>query len=83
LCRSFGKYEKVLPGNMSEEKRVIPSHIVKPDYWESGYPTLQLGARMIEIKQPDAIDKMRNACALARKVLNAAAKLAKVIYIVV
>lgn len=78
LYRDFGKYDKVKLGNVTTVERKIPDHIQKPDYWKTGHPNLQLGARTIEIKKPESIDKMRNACLLARKVLNAAVKQVKV-----
>lgn len=68
-----------MPGDVDYEEREIPDHIVKPDYWASGHPTLELTPRTIEIKSPEAIEKMRKACALARQVLNEAAKVAKVL----
>jgi len=78
FSKNFGKFEKVMPEDVTDVERKIPDHIEKPDYWQTGHPTINYSnPKSIEIKQPAAVAKMRRACELARKVLDAAAAMVK------
>jgi hypothetical protein len=68
----------VEPAKVSKIVREIPEGIVKPDYWRTGHPMVQLEAKVVERKSEEAIRKMRKSCQLAKAVLNAAANKVKV-----
>lgn len=62
----------VRPGRLSP-KRTVPAHIPKPDYAETGIPKgeMQLrGNNTIEVKNAEQIQGMREACRVAREVIN-------------
>ena len=92
LNRDFGKYEVVTLEDKVPKPNVplrpVPSHILKPDYYETGIPTavhlVSKGGITIaqktepEIKTQEQIQKLRDACKLARLVLNAVVRETKV-----
>ncbi|XP_004308462.1 PREDICTED: methionine aminopeptidase 1A-like isoform X2 [Fragaria vesca subsp. vesca] len=58
-------------------KRVVPSHIDLPDWAADGIPKEEPSSdlqRIVEIKTPDQIERMRETCRIAREVLDAAAR---------
>ncbi|EIM87833.1 methionine aminopeptidase [Stereum hirsutum FP-91666 SS1] len=55
-------------------RRIIPEHIKRPDYAESGEPTSEVkGAGRLRILTLEEQEKMRVACRLSREVLDIAA----------
>lgn len=63
-------YSVVKPGNVSPVRRV-PSDILKPDYALTG--RIAHARKSIEIKPDWHVERMRQACAVARRILNKAA----------
>ncbi|XP_015116660.1 methionine aminopeptidase 1D, mitochondrial [Diachasma alloeum] len=63
----FGQYEVVVPWHVSPFKDV-PSSIPKPCYYRSY--SQEIPPPIIEIKNDDQIESMRQSCMLAKKVLN-------------
>ncbi|PRQ57553.1 putative methionyl aminopeptidase [Rosa chinensis] len=58
-------------------KRVVPAHIDLPDWAADGIPKEEPSSdlqRVVEIKTPDQIERMRETCRIAREVLDAAAR---------
>ncbi|XP_047318232.1 methionine aminopeptidase 1A-like [Impatiens glandulifera] len=56
--------------------RVVPAHIDLPDWALDGIPKIEPNSKLqyvIEIKSPDIISRMREACRIGREVLDAAA----------
>jgi len=46
-------------------KRTVPSHIKKPDYADTGYPTSEMKERsshVIKVLNDEEIEKMRTVC---------------------
>ena len=64
---SFGKYDIVEPGNVSE-RRVVPMHIPKPIYAETG--KIQPPPLEPEIKNKNQIECMIHSCLLAKRILK-------------
>ncbi|KAF1876557.1 hypothetical protein Lal_00021271 [Lupinus albus] len=59
-------------------KRIVPAHIDKPDWADGGTPIVEPSSdfqRIVEIKSPDLIQRMRETCHIAREVLDAAARI--------
>ncbi|CAL5398007.1 unnamed protein product [Camellia sinensis] len=59
------------------EKRMVPAHIDQPDWAIDGVPKIELNSNLqhvVEIKTPEQIEKMREACRISREVLDAAAR---------
>ncbi|KAF2315377.1 hypothetical protein GH714_039063 [Hevea brasiliensis] len=57
--------------------RVVPSHIDQPDWAVDGIPKIEPNSelqRVVEIKTPDQIQRMRETCKIAREALDAAAR---------
>lgn len=65
--KSFGKYDVVVPGNVSLQK-TVPDRIPKPVYHESGIPDPQ--RLTVEIKDEGQIQHMRDSCRIAANVLR-------------
>lgn len=58
----------IRPGIISPA-RYIPSHIPKPDYFSSGYPTAEMNSkanRIIETKTKEEIENLRQACLIGK-----------------
>jgi len=78
----FAYTGELQPGLISPRRRV-PSRgwsFPPPDYATTGWPTAEFESklqRVIEIKTPEAIVKMRASCSLARAVMDAVAALVK------
>ncbi|KAK0175551.1 hypothetical protein PV327_009294 [Microctonus hyperodae] len=64
---SFGKYEVVLPWLVSARKKV-PSYIPKPLYYETLFP--EDTNDIIEIKNDNQIECIRESCLFAKTILN-------------
>jgi len=67
------------PGIISP-RRFVPDHIPKPDYYSSGYPTSEMSAKankVIEVKTPEEIQNLREACIIGRKALDLGNSLVK------
>lgn len=63
------------------ERRIVPEHIMRPDYAEDGIPKSELNIRektQIRILNKDEQEKMRKVCKLAREVLDIAGNCVKV-----
>lgn len=60
-------------------KRLVPSHIKKPPYAESGYMSIaeMIMPDTVLLHDEDSVARMRNAARLARKILDFACSLAK------
>ncbi|XP_034241960.1 methionine aminopeptidase 1D, mitochondrial isoform X2 [Thrips palmi] len=71
------KYEVVRPGNVTLQKRIVPSHIRKPSYFATGIPT-SVPFQIPEAKDQSAIEGVRHASFLAKRVLEEVGKEAKV-----
>ena len=69
-------YSVVMPEKVSPI-RSVPTHIVKPPY-VSTTPGKDACPSQIEIHSPEQIGKIKEACRLARKVLDLTAKELKV-----
>ena len=68
----FGCYSVVKPANVSPQ-RYVPEHIPKPPYLNPGYFLKRLvfgKLKEIDIKNEEQIEGMRNACALAKQILQ-------------
>lgn len=81
MCKTLGRslsathYSIVKPGKVSAA-RTVPAHISRPPYAETGkVPPASDG---IEIKTAAQIDGMRNACKLARHVLEKVGRVIRV-----
>jgi len=69
LLRSLTTRAPVRKGNVHRTtEKNVPSHIARPSYAVSG--ATPPPERTIEVKQQDAITKMRAACKLAREALT-------------
>ncbi|KAI4369799.1 hypothetical protein MLD38_018203 [Melastoma candidum] len=58
-------------------KLVVPGHINQPDWAVDGVPKIEPNSdfqQVVEIKSPDLIERMREACRVSREVLDAAAR---------
>lgn len=58
-------------------RRLVPEHIVRPDWAADGIPKIEQTSDLqnrVEIKSPEQIDRMRETCKVAREVLDAAAR---------
>lgn len=77
--RNLGKYNVVLPGNVSQQQRVVPDHILKPPYFETGAPP-SLSFTCPEVKNQSQIEGMRRACQVAQQVLEGVGQEVKVSY---
>jgi len=48
----------------------VPSHIKKPDYYQSGIPSEEINSKynskIVEVKSFEDIEKMRKVCLLGR-----------------
>ena len=84
LCSSYlpRPYEVVFPENVSIQKsfRELPKTISIPPYAKSGVPPNNFKWKddgRPELKSPEAIEKMRKACQLARGILKSSAALIK------
>lgn len=67
----------VRPGQQSPQRVVLEEGIAKPDYWKTGIPsrtTKPMLPWIVEVKSPEAIEKMRAAGKLARHVLDMAGR---------
>ncbi|XP_030764007.1 methionine aminopeptidase 1D, mitochondrial [Sitophilus oryzae] len=71
----FGKYAFVEPGKVSAQK-TVPDNIPKPSYYKSGEPIERINSP--EIKNLDQIEKMKDSCKLAAKILSKTEKSIKV-----
>ncbi|KAL9690138.1 hypothetical protein QQ045_010533 [Rhodiola kirilowii] len=59
-------------------KRTVPPHIVLPDWAIDGTPKIEPNSQWqhaVEIKTPEQIERMRDACRIGREVLDAAARI--------
>ncbi|GER31227.1 methionine aminopeptidase [Striga asiatica] len=59
------------------KRRPVPHHIELPDWAIDGTPKIEPNSdlqRVVEIKTPDQIARMRETCRIAREVLDAAAR---------
>ncbi|XP_076324586.1 methionine aminopeptidase 1D, mitochondrial-like isoform X2 [Tachypleus tridentatus] len=65
--KKYGQYALVQPRFVSKAGE-IPPDIVCPEYAYSGI--VELASPSIEIKDPEAIQKIKDSCALARNVLD-------------
>lgn len=74
---SFGNYEIVVPGNVSE-RRAVPSYIQKPEYAETGVP--QTSPAEPEIKSKNQIECMIHSCMFAKRILREIRSDVKVMY---
>ncbi|CAD6233327.1 GSCOCG00007138001-RA-CDS [Cotesia congregata] len=78
IDNEFGKYEIVLPQEVSMKKKKIPKHIRLPKYASSTYGMPEhVDMEFVEIKNNQQIECMRQSCALARKILNSVGPLIK------
>ncbi|XP_077993912.1 methionine aminopeptidase 1D, mitochondrial-like [Glandiceps talaboti] len=68
-------YSVVMPADVSP-KRTVPEHINKPSYAETGKAPPK--AKEVDIKDEEAIAKLRKSCSLARKILDIAGQHVKV-----
>lgn len=62
----------VRPGKITP-RRFVPENVVKPEYFETGYPSAELESKsnkIIEVKTPEEIQAMREACIIGRKALD-------------
>lgn len=77
----FGGFEftgKLRPGEVSDMQSV-PSHIGKPDYWETGIPVSeQQASKAIPVYTAEQIEGIRAACKAGREVLDIAGKALRV-----
>ncbi|RLN63192.1 hypothetical protein BBJ29_006063 [Phytophthora kernoviae] len=65
---------KLRPGEVSE-MGVVPDHIIRPDYAETGIPVSeQQASKAIPIYTPEQIEGIRAACRAGREVLDIAGK---------
>jgi len=71
--KRFGNYNLVIPDLVGiskqithDQRRAIPNHIQKPNYFETGVPELN---NNIELKTKEDLMLMRSACALAKQLL--------------
>lgn len=64
------------PWKVVQQMRDVPSFISKPCYYKSW--SKEIPPPIIEIKNNDQIESMRQSCMLAKKVLNHTATLIKV-----
>ena len=74
---SFPYAGDLRPGKISKQRVVLDTHILKPDYSETGIPQQQQKSPfpwMIEVKTPLEIQKMKRASQLARYVLDTAGR---------
>jgi hypothetical protein len=76
---SFPYAGTIRPGRRSPQRVVTTPDMLKPDYWETGIPDKKRASRpllpwMIEVKNPEEIEKMRKAGRLARHVLDMAGR---------
>ncbi|KAG6749374.1 hypothetical protein POTOM_046418 [Populus tomentosa] len=58
--------------------RVVPPHIDRPDWAVDGIPKIEPSSdfqHVVEIKNPEQIERMRETCRIAREVLDAAARI--------
>ncbi|KAI0807110.1 peptidase M24, structural domain-containing protein [Fomes fomentarius] len=78
---TFNPFEKfeftgtVRPVYPLSPRRIVPAHILRPDYAEDGYPTSESrrAGQPPKILSPEEQDKMRYVCRLGREVLDIAA----------
>lgn len=72
------QYKVVTPGKVSPQHKLtdIPAHIATPSYAKTSIP-LQSKATSHEIKSADDVEKMRQSCKLAKKILTCAGQLVK------
>ncbi|CAL1411862.1 unnamed protein product [Linum trigynum] len=59
-------------------KRAIPAHVEQPDWALDGTPKIEPNSdlqHVVEIKNPDQIQRMRETCRIGREVLDAAARI--------
>lgn len=73
--RNFGEYKLVEVGEVSPP-RLVPGHIKKPCYHETGVPAP--APELPEIKSKEQIEKMRCSCKLAANILKTIEKSVKV-----
>lgn len=71
------RYEIVKPRKVSPQRRLIPPHIRKPAYFATGVPT-SIPFESPEVKDQTAIEGIRHASQLARRVLEELGSEAKV-----
>ena len=70
------KYDIVVPGIVSQ-RREVPEHIIKPEYWLNGVPPVPPSKPEIKTKQQ--IEMMKISCGLAGKILRSLKGIIKVI----
>ncbi|KAF7112451.1 hypothetical protein RHSIM_RhsimUnG0228100 [Rhododendron simsii] len=61
-------------------RRAVPADIDQPDWAIDGIPKIEPNSdlqHVVEIKTPELIDRMREACQIAREVLDAAARVVR------
>jgi len=61
-------------------RRLVPEHIARPEWASTGRPTQEQASEWqnsVEIKSPEQIRKLREACKVAREVLDTAARAIK------
>ncbi|KAG5538606.1 hypothetical protein RHGRI_019241 [Rhododendron griersonianum] len=61
-------------------RRAVPADINQPDWAIDGIPKIEPNSdlqHVVEIKTPELIDRMREACRIAREVLDAAARVVR------
>ncbi|XVF79864.1 hypothetical protein PTKIN_Ptkin15bG0024200 [Pterospermum kingtungense] len=76
-CPHFGWTGTLRPYPISP-KRIAPAPIEKPDWADDGIPKVEPNSDLqnhVEIKTPDQIERMREACRIGREVLDAAARM--------
>ncbi|KAK4476509.1 hypothetical protein RD792_015665 [Penstemon davidsonii] len=59
------------------KRRPVPAHIDQPDWAIDGIPKIEPNSdlqRVVEIKTPEQIEKIRETCRIGREVLDAAAR---------
>ncbi|GAB4844348.1 Microtubule-associated protein 1A [Ancistrocladus abbreviatus] len=60
--------------------RTVPAHIDKPDWALDGIPKVEPNSdlqHVVEIKNPEQIERMRETCRISREVLDAAARIVR------
>lgn len=72
-----GKYEIVVPGNVSAE-REVPDHIKKPDYYFTYIPPDRPAVSKPEIKLNNQIIALRESCEIAATILEKCSKILEV-----
>ncbi|KAI8136990.1 peptidase M24, structural domain-containing protein [Fennellomyces sp. T-0311] len=77
---TFGYTGPLRPVYPLSPRRVVPEHIPRPDYSETGIPKSEFSAVRSEIRvlSPEEIEGVREACRITREVLDIAAAAVRV-----